>query len=1049
MLALLLLPLAGPQEPAVQEERLLFYEREIRPLLEANCAECHGAEVRKPKGGLRLDQPENWLLGGADGPALVPGDPANSLLIQRIRSADEEERMPPEKALSEAEIALLVQWVQDGATAPAEAQPVIESFDWEEAKQFWSFQPVSDAAPPAVRQEIWVANEVDRFVLARLEGAGLTPAPEADRPTLLRRASYVLTGLPPQPEEIEAFVRDTAPGAWDRAVDRLLASPHYGEQWARHWLDLARYADSNGLDENLTFGHAWRYRDYVARAFNQDKPYDRFVIEQIAGDLLPDPGEDAARADQLTAPTFLALGPKMLAEQDKEKLVYDTVDEQIDVWSRTFLGLTVSCARCHDHKFDPVPAEDYYAVAGIFRSADAFASKDHVAAWAEREIGSAEQVLRAKEHAERLHAAQAALESAEASGRDSAELVLRDGVASALLASRRLLEEAVLLEAGAVANTNLTLDPSQWGSEGEPILHTATGGEQIAEFRVTLPAAGRWRLELRYASADARPVRLEWDGAKLAESAMGEPTGGFSLEHQRWSTAAEWEATAGEHLLRLENEPNFPHLSRLLLLPADRGEADPELGALFAGRDVRAYAAVISRADQLDDMWAPWHAFLQEGAPGLAALRGQLDAGSLTLDAEAAAIVRAPAPASLEELAARYQVALAATSSLPIPLSDADREELIAPAAQAELNARRAELAAVEGGAPPPLPRVMTVFESANPADLSILHRGDHLTPRGAPVPRGPVRAAAFACEMEPIPAGASGRLQLARWTADPRNPLTARVMVNRIWQHHFGRGLVASPSNFGVRGDAPLDPALLDWLAARFVASGWSVKEMHRLLMRSSAWRMSSAWQEDAGAVDPANQLLWRREPRRLDAEEVRDSLLVVSGRLDPALGGSLLLTQNREYVNNDQSANLVDYTVPRRSLYLPIVRNAIFDVFAIFDFNDPSVPLEARPRTTVAHQSLFAANAPLVRESAEALALRARAAATANSGLALAEAHSADPALRAAFQLAWQRDPVAADLERARAWLASETAVCGEDEAWIRFAHALLMANPFYYLD
>jgi len=1049
VLALLLLPLAGPQEPAVQEEKLHFFEREIRPLLESRCGECHGSDVRKPKAGLRLDQPENWLLGGAEGPALVPGDAANSLLIQRIRSADEDERMPPKKALSEAEIALLVQWVQDGAVAPAAAQPAIESFDWEEAKKFWAFQPVSNAPPPAVRQEAWIANDVDRFVLARLEGAGLTPAPEADRPTLLRRASFILTGLPPQPAEIEAFVRDTAPGAWDRAVERLLASPHYGEQWARHWLDLARYADSNGLDENLTYGHAWRYRDYVVRAFNQDKPYDRFVIEQIAGDLLPDPGDDAARADQLTGPTFLALGPKMLAEQDKDKLVYDTVDEQIDVWSRTFLGLTVSCARCHDHKFDPVPAADYYAVAGIFRSAEAFASKDHVASWAEREIGSAEQVLRAKEHAERLHAARAQLEGAEKASRETAARVLRDGTAGALLASRRLLTEAVALEAGAAAQTNLNLDRSQWGSELDPILHTVAGGEQFAEYRVTLPTDGRWRLEVRYASGEVRPVRLEWDGALLAEAALGEMTGGFKAEHQRWSTAAEWDAAAGEHLLRLENAPNFPHLSRLVLLPADRAAADPALGALLAARDVRAYAAVSSRTGAQDALWAPWQAYLRDGSAGLEALRAQLDAGSLTLSAEGAAIARAPAPSSLEDLAARYQVALSATAALPIPLSDAERADLIAPAARVELEEARAALAAVESGAPPPLPRVMTVMESASPADLPILHRGDHLTPRGAPVPRGPVRAAAFACSMEPIPQGASGRLQLARWTADPRNPLTARVMVNRIWQHHFGRGLVASPSNFGVRGDAPLDPALLDWLAARFVASGWSVKEMHRLLLRSSAWRMSSAWQEEAGAADPANQLLWRREPRRLDAEEVRDSLLAVAGRLDPALGGSLLLTQDREYVNNDQSANLVDYTIPRRSLYLPIVRNAIFDVFAIFDFNDPSVPLEARPRTTVAHQSLFAANAPLVRESAEALALRARAAAAAPSGLALAEPHPADPALRAAFLLAWQQEPGAADLERARSWLAAESALCGEDEAWIRFAHALLMANPFYTLD
>ena len=1037
------------QEPAAREEQLLFFERQVRPLLENRCSECHGANLKKPKAGLRLDRPQNWLLGGADGPALVPGDPAMSLLVQRVRSSDEDERMPPKETLPEAEIALLVQWIQDGAVAPDEPAPEIEAVDWTAARSFWAFQPVADAPPPPVRMEEWCVNEVDRFVLARLEAAGLQPAPEASRPTLLRRASFILTGLPPQPEAISAFVKDTAPGAWDRAVERLLASPQYGEQWARHWLDLARYADSNGLDENLTYEHAWRYRDYVVRSFNQDKPYNRFVLEQIAGDLLPDPQDEAARADQLTGPSFLALGPKMLAEQDKEKLVFDTVDEQIDIWSRTFLGLTVSCARCHDHKFDPVPADDYYAVAGIFKSSQTFASLDFVSTWAVREIGSPEEVLRAKDYAERLQAVRSRVEIAEKESQETAERVLRDGTAGALLASQRLLAEAVPVEAVAASATSLGADRSQWGSDLDPIVYTIGGGEQFAEFRVNLPRAGRWRLEVRYASAEKRPVRVSWDGALLAEAALGEETGGFMLEHQVWSVAAEWPAEAGEHTLRLADAPNFPHVSRLLLVPADRAEADLALGALLAARDVRAYAAVSSRATAQDPLWAPWVAYLAGGAAALADLCAQMDGGSLTLGAEAAAIARAPSPATLEELAARYQVALSATKTLPIPLSSAERAELMAPAARAKLEEVRAELASLQGQAPPALPRVMTVLESDHPADQAVLHRGSHLTPRGPPVPRGPVRAAAFHCAMEPVPAGSSGRLQLAQWTADASNPLTARVMVNRIWQHQFGRGLVASPSNFGLRGEAPTDPALLDWLAARFIASGWSVKEMQRLLLQSSAWRMSSAWQVDAGAMDPSNLLLWRREPRRLDAEEVRDALLLASGRLDHALGGSLLLTKDREYVNNDQSANLVDYTIPRRSLYLPIVRNAIFDVFAIFDFNDPSVPLEARPRTTVAHQSLFAANAPLVRECAEALALRARASASASGGLALATAHPVDPALHAAFLLAWQREPAAADLERARAWLAAESAACGEDEAWIRFSHALLMSNPFYYLD
>ncbi len=626
---------------------------------------------------------------------------------------------------------------------------------------------------------------------------------------------------------------------------------------------------------------------------------------------------------------------------------------------------------------------------------------------------------------------------------------MRDGTAAALADSLRLLAEAVVIEATTAISTNLQADREQWGTDLDPILHTARPGTQFAEYALTLPRAGRWRLEIRYASEQARPLRVLWDGGTLAESALGEETGGFKSEHQRWFPVGEWEAGAGLHTLRLEGDSDVPHVSRLLILPADRAMADLDLGALLAAGDVRAYAAVTARAGDDDALWAPWRAASLRGLAALNELRARLAADTLALNPAAAAVLLAPQPDSLEELAARYQVALAATACLPIPVSDAERQDLVPASLRADLAAAHESRAALERGAPAPLPRVMTVIETGAPQDLRILHRGDHLTPRGAPVPRSAPRAASFEVAMAPAPAGASGRLELARWTVDPRNPLAARVMVNRIWQHHFGRGLVATASNFGARGEAPTHLALLDRLATEFVASGWSVKEMHRLLLRSSVWRMSCAWDAGAAAADPANRLLWRREARRLDAEEVRDALLLVSGRLDRTMGGSLLLTKNGEYVNNDQSANLVDYAQPRRSIYLPVVRNAIFEVFSIFDFNDPSTPIEARPRTTVAHQALFAANAPLVRECAAALALRARASETAGAGLADGAAPPAHGALTSAFRAAWQRDPRPHEIAAAGAWLTEEAARSGEDEAWIRFAQALLMANEFYMLD
>jgi hypothetical protein len=1022
---------------ALSAEGVEFYEREIRPLLDRHCFECHGPEVRKPKGGLRLDGPENWLLGGGEGAALVPGDAEHSLLIERLREADEDERMPPKYALSEREIATFARWIDAGAPAPAAAEAPAESVDWEEARAFWAFRPLADAAPPAGD----AAHPVDRFLRAKLAERGLRPAPPASRAVLLRRASFALTGLPPTPEEVEEFVRDESPDAWERVVERLLASPHYGERWARHWLDLARYADSNGLDENLTYGHAWRYRDYVVRAFNDDKPFDRFAIEQIAGDLLPESGDPQADADRLIAPTFLALGPKMLAEQDKEKLVLDTVDEQIDVWSRAFLGLTVSCARCHDHKFDPVPASDYYALAGIFRSARAFDNLDHVSPWAEREIGTREEIARARAHAEALRTAREAVKSAEEGSAAAAASHARTHAAIALTQSAALLEHAVLLEATAFADSNLRVDREQWGSALDPVIHTHAGGEQYAEYALALPAAGRWTLEIRYASGERRPVTVAWDGAPLVAEALGAMTGGFLAEHQRWETVATFEAAAGAHRLRLANAPHFPHVSRLLLTPADAPGA--------AHADVRAFAAVTARAGADDPLWSPWNALRRGGAAAWDALAQRARAGALALDPAAEALLLAPLPPSLAELAARYQVAFALRAEPVTPLSASERAALLPPEAAAAVEATRAALAACEGHAPPPLARAMSVFEAEQPTEMAVLHRGDHLTPRGDPVPRAAPRAASFECAMEPVPAGASGRLQLAQWTADPRNPLTARVMVNRIWQQHFGRGLVASPSNFGVRGDPPTHPELLDWLAREFIASGWSVKAIHRLLLSSDAWRMSSAWNDAAAAADPSNLLLWRREPRRLDAEEVRDALLAASGRLDRTLGGSLLITQDREYLNNDQSANLVDYAKPRRSLYLPVVRNALFEVFTIFDYNDPSVPVDARPRTTVAHQALFVANSPLARESAAALALRARAEAAASASLAAAGAPGAAPALRRAILLAWQREADAEELAAAEAWLAKESERCGEDEAWTRLAQALLMANEFLHLD
>ncbi|MBY0514163.1 MAG: DUF1549 domain-containing protein, partial [Gemmataceae bacterium] len=400
-LALVALFVIAAGAPAAPPDDAAF-EKAVRPLLVEKCVACHGPE--KQKGGLRVDSRVALLKGGDNGPAVVPGKPAESRLIRAVRH-DGELKMPPKGRLPDAEVAALTAWVAAGApwpdAAPTTAAKAGEREFTAEEKAFWAFQPVRRPDVPRVKAAAWVRTPIDAFILAKHESAGLTPAPEADRRTLLRRLTFDLTGLPPTPAEVDAFLGDNSPDAYEKQVDRLLASPAYGEKWGRRWLDVARYADSNGMDENLAHANAWRYRDWVIRSFNADKPYDRFVTEQLAGDLLPG-GTDAERADRLVASGFLVIGPKMLAEDDPVKMRMDIVDEQLDTTGQAFLGLTLGCARCHDHKFDPITAADYYGLAGVFYSTKAMQNYSVVARWHERPIAPPAAQAAAAAHEQKL-----------------------------------------------------------------------------------------------------------------------------------------------------------------------------------------------------------------------------------------------------------------------------------------------------------------------------------------------------------------------------------------------------------------------------------------------------------------------------------------------------------------------------------------------------------------------------------------------------------------------------------------------------------------------
>jgi hypothetical protein len=679
------------------------------------------------------------------------------------------------------------------------------------ADSHWSWKPVAATAPPQVADDRWSRNEIDRFIRAGLADKGLEPSPEASRRTLLRRLSFDLTGLPPTAAQVAAFEQDTRPDAYERAVEELLASPAHGERWARHWMDVARYADSNGLDENTAFANAWRYRDWLVRAFNGNLPIDRFIRMQVAGDLLPDAQRAETAADSLTATGFLVLGPKVLAEPDKEKLVYDLVDEQVDVFSKAFLAESVSCARCHDHKFDPVSQADYFAIAGIFRSTDTMASVATVARALERE----------------------------ASPVDAAERRVRS--------------------------------------------------HQRA------------------------------DSARAAYS------------------AAEWQASAA--------------LQRAL----DHGT---------------------SPAVAMDPV-------------------ARIEAAGLLAEAQAAEAARIPAE-----------------------------------------------------------PFVLSVRDAAKPVDLALHVRGDHTKAPGPAIPRGVPAALSQGVAFGPIAGGASGRLALADWLTNPDHPLVARVFVNRVWHWHFGRGLVESPSDFGTRGGRPSHPELLDWLARDFVASGWDLRRLHRQIVTSAAYRQASAARADCMAIDPGNRSLWRWTPRRLEAEAIRDTVLAVSGSLDRTVGGTLLKTGNFDYVTNDQSANAAQYGAPRRSLYLPVIRNAIFPFFATFDYTDPSVSIDARPSTVIAPQALYMLNSPFVREEAKAWAARLREqvpVAPAAADAPVLASRSPDPAadrIRAAYRQAFGRSPSERELGAGSAFLASQASL-GEDAAWAAYAQALLATSELVTID
>ncbi|MCS7024113.1 MAG: DUF1553 domain-containing protein [Bryobacteraceae bacterium] len=1056
---------------AGQEESVAYFEKHVRPLLAEKCMGCHGGGNSPAMSGLRLDSRESILKGGSRGPAIVSGKPEESLLIQAVRHTAGSLKMPPGKKLSDAEIAALMNWIQQGAPWGQAAKTPV-------AGKHWAFIPPQKPPVPTVKDPAAVYNPIDAFILSELERRGLKQVPLADKRTLIRRATYDLTGLPPTPAEVEAFLNDPSPDAFAKVIDRLLGSPRYGERWGRHWLDVARYADSNGLDENLVYKNAFRYRDYVIRAFNQDKPYDQFVQEQLAGDLMP-AADEQTTFERWTATGFLSLGAKMLAEDDPVKMEMDIIDEQLDTTARTFMGLTIGCARCHDHKFDPIPQTDYYAMAGIFKSTKTMENFRVVAKWHEHVLAPAAERQRLAAHEAAIERKRKEAERISAEENQKLVAQIRSQIGAYLLASHEVFESrripltplaspghALVIEAEAFERGNV-LRKLQMRSA-----NTAKGSQPpyFAEYKITIPSPGDYQLDIAeeekgYGTADVW-INGEWvkRGEPPVENREASP------EEGGWTALGVFTFKAGENIIRLEHRSRFPYFEKLRLAPSPYTGAHraPQTTVQIAKR----FGVNPSVLEQLVE-----HFERSQAAPAseLRAFEAFGQPNPSPWESPVAKLFHPDVLTSREAIAARYQElftqAYQKWESLPeevrkkpdAGLSDkglealrkllfekfgpfrapADARRYYSPAARAALEELEQQQRELEQ-ATPDLPRAMGVRENATITDLPLHIRGSHWT-LGPVVPRGFLRAIEIASPPKLSPQS-SGRLELAQWLTARDHPLTARVMVNRIWRWHFGKGLVPSVDNFGLLGEKPTNQALLDWLAWQFMESGWSIKAMHRLIMLSRTYQLSSAFDRQAAEVDPENTFLWRMNRRRLEAEAIRDAIMAVSGHLDFTVGGSILNYKDRQYVANTSKRGDIDYDRNLRAVYLPVIRSAMYEVFSAFDLPDPSTPNGDRDATVVAPQALFMLNGSIVLKHSRLLAERILSDCGSDSARGVREL----------YERAYSRPPSGKETDQALSFLAQmERAFAQKPEperrlaAWQSLVKAVMASNEFIYVN
>ncbi|MBI3869713.1 MAG: PSD1 domain-containing protein [Verrucomicrobia bacterium] len=866
---------------AASASDLEFFEKRIRPIFAQHCYSCHSEAEGKVKGGLQLDWKGGWEKGGKTGPAIVPGNAEGSLLIKAVRYTDPDLQMPPKgERLSDDEVKALTQWVSIGAPDPrgAPAGPVAGKAS--NPKDHWAFKPIQQPSAPAVKESGWVANPIDAFVLARLEENGLPHAKPADRQTLIRRVSFDLIGLPPTPEEVDAFVADPSPDAYEKLVDSLLRNPHYGERWGRRWLDVARYSDTKGQikrqKETSVYPYAWTYRDYVLEAFNQDKPYDQFIREQLAADRLPHDKENKS----LAALGFLTLGDHFNGNDN------DIINDRIDVVTKGFLGLTVTCARCHDHRFDPIPQADYYSLHGIFASSYEPSAKPLVGVT--DTAGAPYQAYL----------------------RDKADL------------------EAKMLE------TKASMIGSAFGDykklAGVYIFGT-TLPEKEADAYVTKNGGDpevlkNWQRLVRFGARRENGIFRFWGAMQRV------PPARFADQARRVLA----------NLGAAQQLPQAVHDTFRGQAPRTLGELAALYGQLFARPEAAWQSQVTTVLGEAAFNFVPNRQRMKYGV-----LKEQFDRLDLTHEG-------APAHA-------------------------------------------------------------MALYDVPSPKDSTILIRGEAAN-HGDTVPRRFLEI--LSPGTRPAFQQGSGRLQLAQAIASPRCPLTARVLVNRVWQGHFGEGFVSTPDDLGNQSLPPTHPELLDWLSARFMQDGWSIKKLHRLILLSNTYRQSSEPAAGVGSKDPANRWLTRFSIRRLEFEPLRDSILFAGGKLDLTIGGKPVdlsegtrRSDRKGLVRLEKMGGTAKLsTAERRTFYGFVDREDLLEVLNTFDFANPSICSGRRYETTVPQQALFLMNSPLVVEQARNVTERPEFVALSGE----------DERIRFLYRLLFQRSPTAEETQAGRSFLA-----------------------------